>query len=287
MFRTSNPALNRDEFRPAQTWQDLAATGRLADAGSAPARAARADHMTISGTVNKSFFVLAICVATALVSWNIATGSWDIGVNPWVVTFGGAISGLVLCLVWCFAPKTAPVTVPMYAMAEGLFVGGISAAYATLMGDMHEDGKATALNTGLVFNSALLTFGIFGGLLAGYATKVIRPGPWFRKAVITAMFGLLIYIAIAFIGSFFSSSFETMRAVFDPTNGSWLSIGVSLFLVALASANFVLDFEMIEHGAANRAPKYYEWVGAGGLLVTLVWLYLEMLRLLSKIQSRD
>lgn len=279
MFRTSNPAMtHQDAFRPAQTWGDLAARGVRVPEGSAAV--ARPGHMTISGTVNKSFFVLALCVAAAVVSWTVAINQE--GMWPAILTFGGLIAGLISSLVWIFAPRTSPVMVPVYASFEGLFVGGISAFYAQRFAQESE-----VLNTALVLNAGLLSFGIFGGLLAGYATRVIRPGPWFRKAVVTAMFGVIIYGLIAFLGALLVPSMAPLASVYDPSNGGLISIGFSLFLVALASANFVLDFEFIESGVANKAPKHLEWYAAGGLLVTLVWLYLELLRLLAKIQSRD
>ncbi len=283
MFRTSNPALNNPAFKPAQTWDDYygSRAGMKAATLEKPAKAVRADHMTISGTVQKGFICLFLCLAAALVAWNVSLGAWSVGVSANVLMFGGMISGLILCVVWCLAPKTAPITVPLYALAEGLFVGGISAWYAARFAK-----EGSMLNTGLVLNASLLTFGIFGGLLAGYGTGIIRPGPWFRKAVITATIGVMIYGVVALLAGMFLKEYSLM-SVFDPSNGGPLSIGVSLFLVVVASANFVLDFEFIENGAANKAPRYYEWVGAGGLLVTMVWLYLELLRLLAKIQSRD
>lgn len=279
MFRTSNPAMkHQNAFRPAQTWGDLESRG-IGVSPASPA-AARADHMTISGTVNKSLFALALCVTTAVVSWTVAVN--QDGMWPAILTFGGLIAGLISSLVWIFAPRTSPVMVPVYAAFEGLFVGGISAFYAQRFSQ-----QSDMLNTALVLNAGLLSFGIFGGLLAGYATRVIRPGPWFRKAVITAMFGVIIYGLIAFLGAMLVPSMAPLASVYNPSNGGWISIGFSLFLVALASANFVLDFEFIESGVANKAPKHLEWYAAGGLLVTLVWLYLELLRLLAKIQSRD
>jgi uncharacterized YccA/Bax inhibitor family protein len=142
-----------------------------------------------------------------------------------------------------------------------------------------------ALNTEMVFNAALLTFGILGGLLTGYSVGVIRPGPWFRNAVVAGTIGVCLYGLVAMVASFFGSF--SLASVYDPTNGGMISIGFSLLVVGLASANLVLDFESIEMGAKHRAPRYMEWYGAFGLMVTLVWLYLEILRLLGKLRSND
>ncbi len=283
MFRTSNPAFNKDEFKPAQTWDDVSARGgEYAPAADAPGRPAipRANHMTINGTVTKSFLLLGMCMATAMLAWNLSLDGAEPTGMLYPLFLGGLLGGLVFGLVCSFAPKTAPVTAPLYALADGLFVGGVSAWYAVAFSE-----KSEMLNTQLIFNAALLTFGIFGGLLAGYGTGMIRPGPIFKKVVITGTLGLLVYIGIAFIAGLFGNG--SLWSVYDPSNGGLVSIGFSLLVVALASANLVLDFDFIEHGAKNKAPKYMEWYGGFGLLVTLVWLYVEVLRLLAKLQSRD
>lgn len=290
MFRTSNPAFRNDAYAPAQTWDDLKDQGRIngvpgADGPGATSASAAAHPgvMTVQGAVNKTFFLLAICVGTSLVGWNAALHSHWGG----LVTIGGGLGGLVLALVCIFKPKTSPVTAPLYAAAEGLFVGGISAVYA-----MGFAGRATAhpepttmLNTNLVLNAGLLTFGILGGMLVAYTTKLFRPGPWFGRAVVTGMVGVCVYGLIAFGATLFGAS--RLWSVYDPTNGGVVSIGFSVLLVALAASNLVLDFEVIENGARNGAPRYMEWYSAFGLMLTLVWLYLEVLRLLSKLRSRD
>jgi uncharacterized YccA/Bax inhibitor family protein len=128
----------------------------------------------------------------------------------------------------------------------------------------------------------LLTFGILGGLLVGYSTKVLRPGPVFRNIVITGTIGVCCYGLIAVIAAMFGSF--SLASVYSPSNGGLISIGFSLLLVGLASGNLVLDFEFINQGVRNQAPRHMEWYGAFGLLVSLVWLYLEVLRLLAKLR---
>lgn len=281
MFRTSNPAFARQpEFQPAQSWDDLQSQGRVDSLpGTSTTAASGGKHMTVQGTVNKSFFLLALCVGTALLGWNI-TMSPDPIISPGLMMIGSLIGGLVVAMICCFAPKTSPVTAPLYALIEGFFVGGISAVYAVRFAK-----EGGALNTEMVFNAALLTFGILGGLLTGYSVGLIRPGPWFRNAVIAGTVGVCLYGAVAMVAALFGSF--SLASVYDPTNGGLISIGFSLLVVGLASANLVLDFESIEMGARHRAPRYMEWYGAFGLLVTLVWLYLEILRLLGKLRSSD
>lgn len=285
MFRTANPAFNKDEFKPAQTWDDVAAQHPGAAMPSAPSESgvpklAKAAHMTVGGTVNKTFLLLAMCMSTAILSWNMSLDGAEPTSLMMPFLLGGVLGGLVLGLVCSFAPKTAPVTAPLYALAEGCFVGGISALYAVRF-----SGESGMLNSGLIFNAGLLTFGIFGGLLTGYATGMIRPGPVFKKMVVTATLGVFLYALIAMGASLFGS--YSLASVYNPSNGGLVSIGFSLLLVGIASANLVLDFDFIEHGAKNQAPRYMEWYGGFGLLVTLVWLYVEVLRLLAKLQSRE
>lgn len=284
MFRTSNPALRNDAFRPAQTWDDLERQGRggvLAPTADGVDAVPAADRsvMTLSGTVNKSFVLLGMCLTTAIFAWVVTTRP-DPVVPPGLLVFGGAIVGLILALVCSFKPKTAPVTAPMYALAEGLFVGGISALYA-----MNFAKPGAGMATGLVFGAILMTFGIFGGVLMGYRMGWIRATPGFTKFVVAATLGVCLYAVLALVLSLFGVT--GLASMYDPRNGGMLSIGFSAFVVILASANLVLDFETISEGVKNRAPKYMEWFGGFALLVTLVWLYIEVLRLLTKLQSRD
>lgn len=289
-MRTANPAFKKDEFQPAQTWNDVYGSGSTQHA-SGKAIAGSPKHMTIAGTVTKTSLLLTMCVATAMVAWNLSVpeivsvpeGTAVIAgkFSPMLFTAGGAIVGLVFALICSFAPKTAPVTAPAYALSEGFFVGGISTLYATRYATA--DGM---LNTGLVLNAGVLTFGILGGLLAGYGFGIIRPGPVFKKIVITATLGLCLYTILALVLGM-TGLMPSMMEIYNPSNGGLFSIGFSLFVVALASSNLVLDFDFIEQGARNQAPKHMEWYGGFGLLVTLVWLYVEILRLLAKIQSRD
>jgi uncharacterized YccA/Bax inhibitor family protein len=182
----------------------------------------------------------------------------------------GAIGGLIVALITIFKKHLATYTTLVYAGLEGLFLGGISQIYAQQF-------------EGIVGQAIFLTFSIFVALLLAYKSKLIKPTENFKLGIFAATAGIGILYLVSFIMSFFGSGLPIM----DPMNSSLFSIGFSVFVVIIASLNLVLDFDFIEEGAENSAPKYMEWYGAFGLLITLVWLYLEILRLLAKLQSRD
>jgi len=219
------------------------------------------ETMTLQGTVNKTAFSLFLL---------IAAGSFTFSPDYSWLIWPGFIGGFIVAMITIFKKTWAPVTVPIYAVLEGLALGGISFMYKE------------AFYPGIVSQAILLTVSIFAALLFAYKTRIIKPTENFKLGVFAATGGIfLVYIA-SLIMSFFGASMPIM----DPSNASLLSIGFSLFVVVIASLNLVLDFDFIEEGAEKGAPKYMEWYGAFGLLVTLVWLYLEILRLLAKLNSR-
>jgi uncharacterized YccA/Bax inhibitor family protein len=183
----------------------------------------------------------------------------------------GSSGGCVLALVTIFKKEWSPVTVPIYAALEGLALGGISKMYAN------------AFEPGIVPQAIMLTLGILCALLFAYKTKLIKATENFKLGVFAATAGIGVVYLISFLMGMFGSG---GLPVMDPSNASMLSIGFSLFIVVIASLNLVMDFDFIEQGAENGAPKYMEWYGAFGLLVTLIWLYLEILKLLAKLSSR-
>ena len=218
-------------------------------------------RMTLEGTVNKTGISLFILLLTSMYTFSNGNTGYI-----WV----GFIGGFILALTTIFKKEWAPYTVPLYAALEGLALGGISAIYDSMY-------------TGIVQQAVFLTFGIFFALLFAYKTKIIKPTENFKLGVFAATGGIFIVYLISFIMSIFSNGLSIM----NPMNGGLLSIGFSLFVVVIASLNLVLDFDFIEEASEQGAPKYMEWYGAFGLLVTLIWLYLEILRLLAKLQSRD
>tara|TARA_Y100001935_G_scaffold167219_1_gene137741 strand:- start:164 stop:904 length:741 start_codon:yes stop_codon:yes gene_type:complete len=217
-------------------------------------------HMTLEGTINKVSISLLVLMFTAMYTWN----------NPsYPIMIFGAIGGLCVALLTIFKKHLATYTTLIYAALEGLFLGGISQYYAQQF-------------DGIVGQAIFLTFAIFIALLFAYKTKIIEPTENFKLGVFAATAGIGVLYLISFIMSFFGSGLPIM----NPMNSSLFSIGFSIFVVVIASLNLVLDFDFIEAGAENGAPKYMEWYGAFGLLITLVWLYLEILKLLAKLQSR-
>ena len=223
--------------------------------------APNSETMTLEGTINKTSLSLLVLMLAAFYTWN----NMSLGLMIF-----GAIGGFIVAMITIFKKHLAVYTTLIYSGLEGLFLGGISRFYESQYGD------------GIVGQAVFLTFSIFVALLFAYKSGIIKPTENFKLGVFAATAGIgLLYLA-SFIMSFFGSGLPMM----NPSNTSMFSIGFSVFVVVIASLNLVLDFDFIEEGAENGAPKYMEWYGAFGLLVTLVWLYLEILRLLAKLQSR-
>ena len=242
MIRSGNPALRK------KTFENLIITSD--------------EVMTLDGAVNKTAISMGILLLAAYYTYSNAIMSY-------VVI--GFIGGFILAIVTIFKKEWSPITVPIYALLEGLALGGISKIYAD------------AFEPGIVPQAIMLTLGILFALLFAYKTKIIKATENFKLGIFAATAGIAIVYLISFLMSIFGGG---GLPVMDPTNSSMLSIGFSLFVVIIASLNLVMDFDFIEGGVANGAPKYMEWYGAFGLLVTLIWLYLEILRLLAKLSSR-
>ncbi|SEN79637.1 Bax inhibitor-1/YccA family protein [Paenibacillus sp. OV219] len=222
------------------------------------------NRMTINGTVNKAFITLAILLGGAFATWSMYFDGRN--VLPFVVA--GAIGGFILALVISFKPTTAPFLVPIYAALEGCFLGALSAGYES---KYH----------GITLQAALITMCVFFALLVAYKTRLIRATENFKLGVFAATGGIALVYLVSMVLGMFGVSVPYLH---DSTP---LGIGISLVIVVIAALNLVLDFDFIEQGADQGAPKYMEWYGAFGLMVTLVWLYIEILRLLAKLRSRD
>jgi uncharacterized YccA/Bax inhibitor family protein len=239
----SNPALRESVFRDA-----LAGV--------------TAERMTISGTVFKTMALIVLTVFSAGWVWH-ATASNPAIVGPAVLV--GALGGLGVAFVTVFRPRTAPYTAPLYAVLEGLALGAISAIYQ-------------AQYRGLPLQAVGLTFMVAFGMLLAYQTGLIRATDTFRRIVISATFGIMLFYLLAMVMRLFGMEMPLLHSA-GP-----LGIGLSVVFCAIAALNLVLDFDLIERGARHGAPKYMEWYGGFALLVTLVWLYLEVLRLLGKMR---
>ncbi len=229
-----------------------------------PTDIAISERMTVNGTINKTLILLVLVVIPAVWVWNSFYDGSIQNPGPWIM--GGAIGGLVFAMVTIFKQTLAPYTAPIYALLEGLFIGGISA-------------MMEAAYPGIVFQAVALTFGTLAALLVAYRAGVIVVTERFRMGVVAATGGIFVVYMLSFVLGFFGVNVPFIHS------GGLLGIGFSLFVVVIAALNLVLDFDFIEKGAEHGAPKFMEWYGAFGLVVTLVWLYIEFLRLLSKIRG--
>lgn len=226
------------------------------------------DVMTVRGTANKFGLMFIMVLAAASFTWSMFYKG--VNVVPWM--WGSMIGGFVLALVITFKKTWAPVLALGYALCEGLFLGAISAVFDYAFRESYP---------GIIMQAVVLTLGTAGAMYAFYHFGIIRATNTFKKVVITATAGIALFYAIALVLRLFGIQMPYLH-----DNGI-VGIGISVFIVAIAALNLILDFDMIEQGAAHGAPKYFEWYSAFGLLVTIVWLYLEILRLLSKLASRD
>lgn len=248
LMRTGNPALS------AKTFADLR-------------RDPTAPAMTVEGTVNKAGLLLFLVVVPAAWIWSQVRAAFNpAGVaGPWITV--GVLGGLVAALVTIFKKEWAPVTAPVYAALEGLALGGLSALL-----ELTYPGIAT--------QAVALTFGTLAVMLFAYRTGLIRATERFKLGVFAATGAIALYYLIGLAFSFFGHALPFLQG------SSTASIVFSGVIVVVAALNLVLDFDLIETGVTAGAPKYMEWYGAFALMVTLIWLYIEMLRLLSKVRSR-
>jgi uncharacterized YccA/Bax inhibitor family protein len=217
--------------------------------------------MTLNGVVNKTGILLLLCMAGFAVAWYQPTPA------P-ALLIAGALGGLVLALVTSFVPKVAPFTSPVYAILEGLFLGAISAIFENSY-------------KGIASQAAMLTFGTLAVMLTLYKTRIIRVTDTLRSVVIGATCAVALLYVVGLVLSMFGSGIP-----FIHSSGTF-GIIFSLAVVGLAAFNLLLDFDFIEQGVYAGAPKYLEWYAGFSMLVTLVWLYLEILRLLAKLRGRD
>lgn len=245
--RSGNPMLNERTF------------------GNLPRAGFGVEGMTLKGTIDRSFLLLIVLMVAALWPWSQMAGGDVQSVSS--LTLLGALGGFIAAMIVSFKPTAAPYLALPYAALEGLFLGGISALFEQ---KYH----------GIAIQAVGLTFGVLGALLIAYRTRLIRVTDQFRAMVVAATFGILLFYVATLILGFFHFS---LQALYAPTP---LGIGISLVIVGIAALNVVLAFDLIDRGVASGAPKFMEWYCAFSLMVTLVWLYLEMLRLLALTRQR-
>ena len=222
------------------------------------------EPMTVSGAINKTIALLLITFATGVFSWTQAFNGYmdKVVMLMWV----GIIAGLILAIIMRFKPQNAKILSVGYAVCEGLAIGGVSAMYEMQL-------------KGIVANAALITFLTLFMMLFLYKTGIIKATETFKKVIFTATASIMVFYLVSIVISFFNQNFITVW------NTGLLGIGLSIAFCAVAALNFILDFNFIAEGARNMVPKYFEWFGAFSLLVTIVWLYLELLRLLAQLSK--
>jgi uncharacterized YccA/Bax inhibitor family protein len=220
--------------------------------------------MTIQGTVNKVGILFLLTMFSAVFTWNKVFAGVNVG--GWVMA--GGIGGFILALITMFNKKNAAIWAPLYAVFEGLFLGGISAMFANIY-------------EGIVMRAVILTLGVMFTLLFMYKSRMIKVTQKFRAGVMAATLGIAAAYFFSFILGLFGMDMSFMYG------GGTFGIIISLVIVGVAALNLLLDFDFIEKGSQAGLPAYFEWYGAFGLMVTLVWLYLEILRLLAILQGRN
>lgn len=231
---------------------------------------AEAGTMTVRGTMAKFGFLLFMIIAGAAYTWHLYYNNQQQTMMTflWI----GVIGGLVSALIISFKPTTAPYLSPAYGLLEGFFLGSISAIFNDMFAEKYP---------GIIMQAVGLTFGVAIAMFLLYNFRVIKATERFKSIIFMATAGIAIFYLITLLARWI---FHVDTAfMYD---SSWLGIGISLFVVAIAALNLIIDFDMIERGQDMGAPKFMEWYGAFGLMVTIVWLYIEMLKLLSRLARR-
>jgi uncharacterized YccA/Bax inhibitor family protein len=246
MFRTANPALNASTFE-----NNRPLFGQ--------------EVMTLQGTVNKTGVLLLCVIISAAWTWGLARSDSPQAVLPWMM--GGMIGGLILALVTVFRKQWSPITAPLYALLEGLALGGISSLLDVTY-------------PGIAIQSVGLTFGTLFVMLMLYKNGVLRATRRFVMGVVAATGAIFLVYMVDFVLGFFGTRVPLINDA-----GPW-GIAISVGIVIVAALNLILDFDFVERGVQAGSAKYMEWYGAFGLMVTLVWLYLEILRLMAKTRRR-
>jgi uncharacterized YccA/Bax inhibitor family protein len=251
IFKSSNPVLTDKAFEKSVQAYD-----------------GEALKMTVQGTLNKFFLLSLLVIGAASITWSAFFQGRD--VTTWMLV--GGIGGFIVALVLIFNPSKGAFLAPVYAILEGIFVGAASAYYNYAF-------QKTA--PGIIFQAVGITFGTVIAMFLLYRFQIIKVTEQFKSIVLTATLGVAIFYGIAFVLSLFQVNIPFLH------QGSTMGILFSLFVVGLASMNLILAFDRVEKGVSMGVPKYMEWYSAFGLVIVIIWLYLEVLRLLSKIYSRN
>ena len=223
------------------------------------------EPMTINGAISKTFILFLCLLATSVYEFMLyAQGLTDKAAGLLMIGF---VASIIAFIVIMFARKTIKYMAPVYALSEGLIIGGLSAMFE-------------GMYPGIVVQAVGSTFMAFFVMLALYKAGIIKCSEKFRSVLMISMFSILGIYLVQFIGSFFHMSIPGLFT------SSLVGIGFSAVVCIVAALNFIIDFNVIEEGANNMADKSFEWYGAFGLIVTFVWLYIEILNLLAKLRDR-
>lgn len=270
MIRTNNPALKPGVFTgwSQNPGMELGSSGRAA---ALP----RSTTMTLQGTVNATMILLSITTAFAVLTWWLIANHIEAALPVFI---GSSIVGIITAIAICMRPANATWAAPLYAVTEGVFVGAISLVYARYAAGTKLGG---ATGTGIILQAGLLTFGITFALLMAYKSRLIKATENFKLGVVAATGGICLFHLVVIVMRLCGLQLPWLW------DGGVISLAIAGFIVVVASLNLVLDFDFIEEGSNSGAPKHMEWYGAFGLLVTLVWLYVSLLRLLALLSRRD
>ncbi len=244
--RSSNPALSEKRFKNISVSSDISV-----------------QPMTLNGTINKTLILFLLLLITGSFSWRLTLSQ---SFNPLILIWGGAIGGLIVAFITIAKPDKSPITAPIYALLEGLFVGAISAYYSKFY-------------DGIIFQAVGLTLAIMFVMLVLYRTGVLKATPKFTRGILIATGGVALFYILNLIAGAFGGGVNFFKL-------GTLGIIISLVIIVIAAMNLILDFDLIEKGIQSGQPKYVEWYAGFGLMVTLVWLYLEILRLLALLSRR-
>ena len=271
-MRTSNPVLKESAFAPAHAGPTF---------GSSLEEQERVSRMTIQGTLAKTAVLLAVAVVAASFTWQKAMPlsegvPSDANIAAWSI--GGMLGGFILSLIIMWKPKLAATLALPYAALTGLFLGAVSGMYFLRFSGVE---AVAGLGGSIVFQAVTLTFAVTLAMLGLYSFRIIKVTDRLRSILFSATAGIMLFYGVAFVLGFFGIQVPLIHS------SGMMGIGFSVFVVGLAAFNLLLDFDMIERGSNAGAEKHMEWYGAVGLMVTLVWLYIELLRLLAKLRSND
>lgn len=274
MFQSSNPTLRAFERIQAPSYQDLAS-----GVGGAATAEARRDVMTVAGTAVKTGILLAICCVTAVLSFGMfqgaVQGTSPANIGPWF--WGSFVGGLVLGLIISFRPRSAPYLAPIYAAVQGVFISGLTVFITTRF--------LSGVDTLVIFQAVTITLGIAVAMLIAYATGIFRPGRFLLGVFVAGATGIMLTYGLALLASLLGFNIGFLHSTIFGAGP--IGIGFSAFCVVMATLGMAFAFQIVHRGVEQGAPREMEWYGAFAILVELIWLYIEVLRLIAKLRSNQ